>query len=135
MGVPKPLVQCNQSFIAGTVLTALVWHEIFLAVPLFVGLYSLITKQNPVMAVGKRFLSKPADQYIQEDKEQQRFNQWIAVICLGLSLTCFYLGWHAAGYVFSVMVLLAAGVALMGFCIGCTIRYRYMMWKYKKENA
>ena len=50
---------------------------------------------------------------------------------------CFHfilLSYTFVGYVFSIMVILAAGVALMGYCIGCTIRYRYMMWKYKRKN-
>jgi len=33
------------------------------------------------------------------------------------------------------MVVAASGIALMGYCIGCTIRYRFMMWRHKKSQA
>lgn len=135
MTIPKPLVQSNQAFIVLTVILALFFHKAILLLPFLVGAYTLITKKNPVIAFNKRFLQKPANQYIQEDRDQLLFNQWIATICLGLSLLFFSLGITAAGYAFSLMVLIASGVALMGYCIGCTIRYRYMMWKHQKSNA
>lgn len=135
MSIPKPLVQSNQAFIVLSVILALVFHKAILLLPFLVGAYTLITKKNPVIQFNKQFLKKPANQYIQEDRDQQLFNQWIATICLGLSLLFFALGITAAGYAFSLMVLIASGVALMGYCIGCTIRYRYMMWKHQKANA
>ena len=134
MSIPKPLVQSNQAFIVLTVILALVFHKAILLLPFLVGAYTLITKKNPVIQFNKRFLKKPANDYIQEDRDQQLFNQWIATICLGLSLLLFTLGATTAGYVFSIMVLIASGVALMGYCIGCTIRYRYMMWKHNKTK-
>lgn len=134
MSIPKPLVQSNQAFIVLTVILGLVFHKAILLLPFLVGVYTLITKKNPVIQFNKRFLKKPANEYIQEDRDQQIFNQWIATICLGLSLLLFALGAATAGYVFSIMVLIASGVALMGYCIGCTIRYRYMMWKHNKTK-
>ena len=134
MSIPKPLVQSNQAFIVLTVILALVFHKAILVLPFLVGVYTLITKKNPVIQFNKRFLKKPANTYIQEDRDQQLFNQWIATVCLGLSLLFFALGAATAGYVFSIMVLIASGVALMGYCIGCTIRYRYMMWKHNKTK-
>ncbi|WP_026696119.1 DUF4395 domain-containing protein [Peribacillus kribbensis] len=132
MGIPKPLVQLNQSFIVVSVLAALLSYKLILILPFAIGLYTLFTKKNPVILTGKRFLKKPVSEYIMEDREQQLFNQWIATVCLGLSLISFGLGFTILAYAFSIMVLIAAGVALMGFCIGCFIRYRYMMWKYKR---
>ncbi|WP_332697681.1 DUF4395 domain-containing protein [Halalkalibacter lacteus] len=134
MGIPKPLVQANQLFIVLTVLVALLLSKWILFLPFLVGVMTLLTKRNVVMMVGKTLLQKPADQYPKEDSDQQIFNQWIATICLGLSLLFFSIGLHTWGYIFSIMVMLAAGIALLGFCIGCTIRYRYMMWKHKKAK-
>lgn len=135
MSIPKPLVQVNQSFIVISVLSGLIFHPAVLLIPFAVGVYTLLTKQNPIIAFSKRFLRKPFEKYRQEDKDQQLFNQWIATICLGLSIIFFYVNLTVLGFVFSLMVLAASGVALMGYCIGCTIRYRYMMWKYKRSNA
>ncbi len=138
MTIPKPLVQLNQSFIVITVVIALLFAKPILFIPFIIGVYTLSTKKNPIILLGKRFLKKPINSYQKEDKDQQLFNQWIATICLGLSLLFFALNLNVLGYIFSVMVVLAAGIALMGYCIGCTIRYRYMMWKYnrtKKQSA
>ncbi|WP_394121144.1 DUF4395 domain-containing protein [Planococcus donghaensis] len=132
MTIPKPLVQTNQAFIVIAVLTALLLHPAILLLPFAVGVYTLITKKNPVIQFSRRFLKKPMASYQQEDKDQQLFNQWIATICLGLSLLFFSVGIPLAAYAFAIMVIVAAGVALMGYCIGCTIRYRYMMWKHNR---
>ncbi|PLT32072.1 DUF4395 domain-containing protein [Bacillus sp. V5-8f] len=132
MGIPKPLVQLNQSFIVLSVLIAMVSYKFILLLPFVIGVYTLVTKKNPIIATGKGFLKKPLSEYIMEDKEQQIFNQWIATVCLGLSLVFFQLSWNTLAYVFSIMVLLAAGIALMGFCVGCFIRYRYIMWKHRR---
>lgn len=131
--IPKPLVQINQTFIVVTGLLGIFFH-MWLLLPFLIGVYTLATKQNPIIVFCKRFLSKPLNQYPQEDKDQQIFNQWIATICLGLSLLFYYLHWDVAGYVFNIMVVLAAGIALMGFCIGCFIRYQYMMWKHRRAS-
>ena len=135
MTIPKPLVQTNQAFIVLTVIIALIFHKAILLLPFAVGVYTLATKSNPVIRFSKRFLKNPSMSYIQEDKDQQLFNQWIATICLGLSLAFFAFGFTIIGYAFSIMVVVAAGVALLGYCIGCTIRYRYMMWKHHRTKA
>ncbi|UFT98345.1 DUF4395 domain-containing protein [Radiobacillus kanasensis] len=135
MSIPKPLVQLNQSFLVITVLLAFVFHIWILAIPFVLGLITLITKKNPVILMGKRFLKKPSNEYNQEDQDQQLFNQWIATTCLGIALVAFTLDYQVIGYIFSTMVVAAAGLALAGYCIGCAIRYRYMMWKYNKAKA
>jgi len=135
MTIPKPLVQTNQAFIVITVVMALLLHPAILLFPFVVGAYTLITKKNPVILWSRRFLKKPAASYLQEDRDQQLFNQWIATICIGLALVFFSVGLPLLGFAFSVMVIIAAGVALMGYCIGCTIRYRYMMWKHNRTKV
>ncbi|MHA2960070.1 DUF4395 domain-containing protein [Priestia megaterium] len=134
MSIPKPLVQLNQLFIVITVLIALLAAKWLLLLPFLVGVVTLATKRNPVIMAGKNLLKKPASSYRMEDRDQQLFNQWIATICMGVAFISFLIGYTLVGYVFSIMVILAAGVALMGYCIGCTIRYRYMMWKYKRKK-
>ncbi|MFC7063709.1 DUF4395 domain-containing protein [Halobacillus seohaensis] len=136
MSIPKPLVQLNQTFIVVTVLMGIFINDLILFFPFFIGAYTLQTRQNPVILFGKRFLKKPLDRYTPKDHEQQLFNQWIATICLGLSIIFFFTGWsELLGYVFSIMVVASASMALTGFCIGCVIRYRYMMWKHKRVHS
>lgn len=131
MSIPKPLVQLNQLFILVTVLLGLLVSSYILILPLTIGIITLVTKSNPVILIGKRFLNKPGKDYPQEDKAQQLFNQWIATICIGLAILFFSIGINWAAYLFGSMVIAASGLALAGYCIGCTIRYRYIMWKHK----
>jgi hypothetical protein len=135
MSIPKPLVQINQAFIALTVLLGLLIHPMIMIVPFVIGLYTLITKQNPIIKISKGFLKKEPNQYKQEDKQQQLFNQWIATSCIGLSLIFFYVNMTILAYSFAIMVLAASTIALCGFCIGCFIRYRFMMWRYHRTKA
>jgi len=135
MSIPKPLVKANQSFIAITVLLGLLVHPSILLLPFIVGVYTLISKQNPIILLGKRFLTKPASTYEQEDKAQQLFNQWIATICIGLSLVFFAFNLPLVAITFGAMVIAASSIALMGYCIGCTIRYRFMMWRHKQSQT
>ncbi|WP_082232204.1 DUF4395 domain-containing protein [Halobacillus massiliensis] len=135
MSIPKPLVQLNQSFIILTVGAGLLFYPALLLLPFINGVYTLISRKNPVIMLGKNFLNKPLNQYQAEDKDQQLFNQWIATICIGLSMLFIFTGWSVIGTIFGIMVIAAAGTALLGYCIGCTIRYRYMMWKYKRKHA
>ncbi|MDT8861668.1 DUF4395 domain-containing protein [Alkalihalobacillus sp. MEB130] len=134
MGIPKPLVQTNQLFIVLSVVLALLVSNWILLIPFLIGVITLITRRNPIMVLGYTFLNKDKEHYVLEDPDQQIFNQWIATICLGLSFLFFRLGYVGGGYFFSIMVMAAAGIALLGYCIGCTIRYRYMMWKHKRLN-
>ncbi|KKI91007.1 hypothetical protein WQ54_17375 [Bacillus sp. SA1-12] len=135
MNIPKPLVQTNQVFIVVTVLSALLLYKWLLLIPFIVGALTLITKRHLVILIGQKFLKKPFSQYVQEDRDQQLFNQWIATVCLGISLLSFYFDFELLGFIFSMMVVLAAGVALMGFCIGCTIRYRYLIWRHRRKQV
>ncbi|WP_299093980.1 DUF4395 domain-containing protein [uncultured Metabacillus sp.] len=135
MNIPKPLVQTNQAFIVVTVLFSLLFYRWLLFIPFIIGVLTLITKRNFVIIIGQKFLKKPHSQYVLEDRDQQLFNQWIATVCLGVSLLSFYFGYELLGVIFSIMVALAAGIALMGFCIGCTIRYRYLMWKHRRKKV
>lgn len=135
MTIPKPLVQLNQTFLVATVLAGLIVHPLILLVPFAIGVITLITKKNPLIAFGRRFLPNPPSSYLQEDRDQQLFNQWIATVCLGLALLFFTAGLPIVATVFGAMVIVAAGVALMGYCIGCTVRYQLMMWKHRRAKT
>ena len=134
MGIPRPLVRTNQWFIVVTSLAGLFIHPLILILPFLVGVITLIMKKNPIILFSKRFLRRPLKDYYMEDRDQQLFNQWIATICLGLSLLFFWLHLKVLAISFSAMVILAAGIAIMGYCIGCTIRYRYKMWRHKRHS-
>lgn len=132
--VPRPLVRLNQWFIFLSVV--LTWvtgiHEI-LAIPLIAGLMGLAINFNPIMRAGRLFLRKKPSEYISEEWDQQQFNQTIAVICLSGGLISFYAGWNAVAYVFTMMVAAASFIAILGFCIGCFIRFQWKQYRYKRS--
>jgi biotin transporter BioY len=131
--IPQPLVRSNQWFIVLSVLSSWITGiEWFLAIPLAAGLSGLLFGYNPVMRTAKCFLKKPANEYIPEDWEQQQFNQLIAVICLAGSLVSYLLGITLLGHFFSIMVALAAFIAILGFCIGCFIRFQWKKYQARK---
>lgn len=135
MTIPKTLVQLNQAFLVITVLAGLTVHTSILLMPFAVGAVTLVTKNNPLIAFSRRFLPDPPGSYPQDDRGQQLFNQWIATVCLGLALIFLAAGLPIVAMVFGAMVIVAAGVALMGYCIGCTVRYQLMMWKHRRAKT
>ena len=138
--IPKPLVRANQSVIVASVLISWVlsiWSDSFyliLLIPLLSGLSGLAFGVNPVFKITRRFLKKPAASYLQEDAADQRFNQILSVSMLGAALLSFMLDLPVLGYMFSAFVFTAASVALLGFCVGCFIRYQLMMRRTARSS-
>ncbi|WP_110926589.1 DUF4395 domain-containing protein [Bacillus massiliglaciei] len=132
--IPRPLVRTNQWVIFLSALITLVFGQYWiLAIPLAAGLLGLFFNFNPVMRFAKLFLQKPVNQYIPEDAQQQKFNQLIAVTCLGLGLISFSLSWEIAGIVFTALVGIASFVAILGFCIGCFIHFQWKQYMYRRS--
>jgi hypothetical protein len=133
--IPRPLVKANQcTIVLSVVLTWILGQEWILLVPLLAGLSGLLFGFNPVMQLAKLFLRKDPKEYIPEDWEQQQFNQKIAVTCLAVGFVGFLLGWNTVGYVFTIMVAVAATVAILGFCIGCFIHYQWRQYQFRRAH-
>lgn len=133
--IPRPLVRTNQWFIVLSVLA--VWttgYAWFLLLPLIAGLLGLIFEFNPVIKGGALFLRKKPEEYIPEEWEEQQFNQLLAVIFLSISSISFAMKWTILAYVFSAMVALAAFGAILGFCIGCFIRFQWKQYSYRRAQ-
>ena len=134
--IPKPLVLANQWTIVLSVIISLITQSAWiLFIPLVSGLLSLFTGFNPVLALVKQFLSKSPDQYEQEDYDQLQFNQWMAVGFLLVATISFFMNWSVLFNIATVMVGIAALVAIMGFCIGCFIRFQYQQWNYRRKKS
>nr|WP_205603854.1 DUF4395 domain-containing protein [Bacillus mesophilus] len=129
------MVRTNQWFIVSSVLLSLILSQAYiLLLPLSVGLSGLLLQFNPVMRLAKLFLKKNPSAYIPEDYDQQQFNQVIAVVCLAIALFSFYMGWIVLFYIFSIIVALAAFVAILGFCIGCYVRFKLVRYLHNKSK-
>ncbi|WP_163100801.1 DUF4395 domain-containing protein [Peribacillus alkalitolerans] len=133
--IPRPLVKVNQwTIVLSVISTWISGWEWFLIIPLISGLLGLLFGYNPVMELAKTMLKKELKSYIPEDWEQQQFNQKIAVSCLLVAFVAFLIGWNTVGYIFSIIVALAAFVAILGFCVGCFMHYQWKRYMYRRAN-
>ncbi len=134
--IPQPLVKLNQSFVAVSALIYLISQNgVFLLLPLLNCASSLFLKKNVIMIIGKKFLNKPLSEYHQEDGADQRFNNLLAMSMFLVAFISHQFNWTFSAYLFTSMVLIASTVALMGFCVGCFIRFQYRMYKYRRANT
>ena len=134
--IAKPLVSANQWTIVLAVVIALITQSAWiLYIPLLANLASLLFRFHPILFLIKKFfLRKPMSQYIQEDYEQLRFNQWLAVSFLIIGCISDLLNWTLFFNAATTMVGLAASIALMGFCIGCFMRFQFQQWQYRRKQ-
>ncbi|WP_373230867.1 DUF4395 family protein [Cohnella sp.] len=122
--VPMRYVKANQVGIVLIVILAFLLQQPWLlAVLLLIQLVGLLTngRFNLFVAIAKLILNGKGT--AMQAVELQRFNNILAILFLILSLLSFAIGWEIIGYAFSAMLLLAAGAALLGYCIGCTIYF------------
>ena len=118
--IPRPLVRLNQWTILLSVilswLTGITW---ILVIPLVANLLGILCNYNPILRVGKLFLTKAPSTYIPEDAQRQKFNSSIASLCLAAGLLGYLLHWQVVGHIFTGLVAIASAIAIAGFCIGC----------------
>ena len=134
--IPRPLVRTNQWFIVISVVASwLTGQEWILAIPLIAGLMGLLFGFNPIMRAARTFLKKEPSAYIPEEWDQQQFNQVIAVVCLAGGLVSYSFGVTVLGHIFTILVALAAVVAILGFCIGCFIRFQLIRLRAKRRMS
>jgi hypothetical protein len=131
MEVPMRYVKANQTGIVLFVIASMLISPWILLALWLIEIVGLLTggRLNLFVRIAKLFLPrKPGET---QAAELTRFNNALAVVFLTLSLAALAIGWIIACYVFAVMLLLAAGVALLGYCIGCTIYFQYKQLRRK----
>jgi hypothetical protein len=134
--IPKPLVLANQWTIVLAVVIALMTQIAWiLLVPLISCLLSVFFGIHPVMNIVKKFLRKPLNEYVQEDKDQLKFNQWMAISFLTIAVVSYSFKLMLLFNIATIMVGVAALVAILGFCIGCFIRFQFQQWQYKRKKV
>ncbi|WP_405080680.1 DUF4395 family protein [Paenibacillus chitinolyticus] len=124
-------IKANQAgivlFVALTFAARQPW---LLGLLLAVQLAGLLLRWNLFVQAAKPFLRTDGET---QAAELQRFNNVLAVLFLLLSVLSFAVGWTAAGYVFAGMLLAAAGTALLGYCIGCTVYFQYKQFLARRR--
>ncbi|WP_146551660.1 DUF4395 domain-containing protein [Rummeliibacillus sp. SL167] len=134
--IPRPLVRVNQWIILLSTIATWVFQQPFiLLIPLIANLMGLFFNFNPFMKLARLFLKKKPSEYIPEDVVQQKFNSCIAITCLLLGFIGFELDKPVMGYIFTIMVAAASGIAILGFCIGCFIFFQLKQLRYKLRKS
>jgi hypothetical protein len=88
-------------------------------------------KWNVIGMVGRKLYGAQLRTAEREDRSLIHFNNMIVVVLLGLAQVAFLLGDGLVGWILTGMVILAAGLALAGFCVGCVIYYQFKLTRYK----
>jgi len=133
-GIPLPIVTLNRVVLTFGILVALLTQQIWITTILFLILLPATVfgkRFSLIRYIGKTFLKKQIKNSGTEDAGLQRFNNTIATTLLGLAQISFLLGHHILGWILSAMVMVAAGVALLGFCIGCFLYYQFKIQRYR----
>ena len=136
-GIPAPIVKLNRWTLVIGILAAFVLQQPLITTLLFLVVASaaLFGRQGSlIFAIGSRIFNRQnaaaliADRY--DDRRVMRFNNAVAAIMLGGAQIAFLLGVSTLGWVLSLAVVVAAAVALAGFCVGC---YIYTQWHIRSR--
>jgi hypothetical protein len=122
--VPMRYVKANQTGIVIFVILSFLFDEPWILAALWlIQVVGMVTegRLNAFIVIAKGILKGPGEE--KQAVELQRFNNTLAILFITLALISFSLGWNIAGYALSAMLLLAAGAALVGYCIGCTVYF------------
>jgi hypothetical protein len=133
-GIPFPIVTFNRWILVGGILTAFLLRVPAITTVLFVILLAAVlfgSRYSLIFQVGRRLFASRLGTAEREDRRLMRFNNSIAAIMLGLAQIAFLAGYPAAGWTFALIVVVAAAVALAGFCAGCFLYYQFRLQKFR----
>jgi hypothetical protein len=133
-GVPFPIVKLNRAILTFGILFALISQQVWITTLLFVLLLPAVLfgkNYSPIYLLGSVLFKTKIKSAKYEDAALQRFNNTIAVTLLGISQIFFLFNQLIFGWIFASMVMIASGVALMGFCVGCFLYYQFKIQRYK----
>lgn len=134
IGIPLPIVTLNRIFLTFGVLFALISQHVWITTLLFVLLLPAVLfgkNYSPIYLLGSVLFKSIIKSAKYEDAALQRFNNTIAVTLLGISQIFFLFNQIIVGWIFASMVMIASGVALLGFCVGCFLYYQFKIQRYK----
>jgi len=132
--IPIPYIKANQAGIVIVVVLSFFFVPIWLLSALWlIQVIGLATqgRYNLFVRLAKPWL-KTAGKETQA-LELARFNNTLAVLFLTLATISLLVGWTAIGYAFAAMMLAAAGAALLGYCVGCTIYFQYKQFLARRR--
>ena len=137
-GIPLPVVRFNRWVIVVALGTGFAVQQPLFTTALFLMLLGSVVfgpAGSLVFQIGRRVLRTQVDEARRrgdvEDRRLMRFNNSIAVLVLGAAQIAFLTGSIALGWVLCGVVVVAATVALLGFCVGCFFFYRFRLTQFR----
>ena len=141
-GIPLPIVRLNRWTIVVTLLFAFAVQQPLITTALLLVLLGSVIfgpKGSLVFQTGSRVLKTQIAEARRrgevEDRRLMRFNNSIAVIMLATSQIAFLTGAATFGWILAGIIVLAATIALLGFCVGCFIFYRLRLAQFRWRQA
>jgi len=132
--IPLPIVKLNRWTLVLGITLALVIQQPLITTILFAILFPATLfgqRGSLIFQTGKRIFAKQIPGAPLEDRRLQRFNNSIATVLLGGAQIAFIFNAPIVGWVFSIMVAIAAGVALLGFCVGCFLYFQFKINRFR----
>jgi Domain of unknown function (DUF4395) len=139
--IPMPVVKLNRWTLIVGILGGLVLQWPLVTTALFLILVPAVIygqRGSLIFKTGKWLMSHRllnSNEVEGEDRRLMRFNNSIATVLLGLAQVAFLLGVPVVGWALALMVVAAATAALLGFCLGCALFYRFRIYRYKLFGA
>ncbi len=133
-GVPMPIVVLNRWTLLIGILLAFVTRQPWITTLLFLMLAAAVfggPEYSLAALAGRKLFADRIPGAEREDFKLTRFNNSIALALLGLAQIAFLTGLGALGWILALMVAVAAGVALAGFCVGCFLFFQFRMLRHR----
>jgi hypothetical protein len=137
-----PIVNLNRWTLVISIIAGVLLQWPLVTTALFVILLFAVTfgqRGSLIFRTGKKLIQlgilKNNEEDEGEDRRLMRFNNAIALTLLGLAQIAFLLGVPVVGWTLSLLVVVAASAALMGFCLGCVLFYRFRVYRYRLFGA
>jgi hypothetical protein len=133
-GIPLPIVTFNRWILLTGIIGAFLVQQPVITTILFLLLLPAVLfgrKGSLIFLAGSRLFAAQNRTASTEDAGLMRFNNSIALVLLGAAQIAFLAGAPVAGWIFSGIVVLAAAIALTGFCFGCFLYFQFNLQHYK----
>ncbi len=133
-GIPMPVVTLNRWVLACGVVAGLVLQQPLFTTALFLVLAAAVaggSRCSLIYQTGVRLFSRRVATAPREDRGLMRFNNSIALTLFGLAQVAFVAGAPALGWALSLMVAVAASIALAGFCFGCFLYFQFKLQRFR----
>lgn len=134
LDIPMPIVKLNRWTLVVFLLLGLALNQPLITTAMLLILLPAVLwgqRASLIHHIGSRLFASQILTAEQEDHRLMRFNNSIACLFLGLAQAAFLAGAPAVGWALSLAVVVAATVALLGFCVGCFLYFQFKLNRFK----